>query len=101
MCSGQHRYSHRFHAEDAVASLAYAHIEINAEGQAVISGTRFKVWMIALDRIAHGWDAEEIQRQHPDLSLGQIHSALAYYFDHKEEMDKDIASRHARVEEWR
>jgi uncharacterized protein (DUF433 family) len=84
-----------------VATVAYAHIEMNPEGQAVIAGTRIKVRMIALDRIAYGWDAEEIQRQHPDLSLGEIHSALAYYFDHKEEMDQDIALRHAHVEEWR
>ena len=53
--------------------------------------------MIALDRIAYGWDAEEIQQQHPDLSLGQIHSVLAYYYDHKEEMDTDIALRDART----
>ena len=64
-----------------MASLAYAHIEMNAEGQAVIAGTRIKVRMIALDRIAYGWDAEEIQQQHPDLSLGQIHSAPAYDHD--------------------
>ena len=30
-------------------------------------------------------------------TLGQIHSALAYYFDHKEEMDRDIRRRHERV----
>jgi len=97
----QSRYSNGIHDEGAVATVAYAHIEINEKGQAVIAGTRIKVRMIALDRIAYGWDAEEIQQQHPDLSLGQIHSALAYYYDHKEEMDRDIALRDARVEEWR
>jgi uncharacterized protein (DUF433 family) len=89
------------HVEGNVATVAYAQIEINEEGQAVIAETRIKVRMIALDRMAHGWDAEEIQRHHPDLTLGQIHSALAYDFDHQEEMDRDIAARHARVEEWR
>ena len=89
------------HVEGNVATVAYAQIEINEEGQAVITETRIKVRMIALDRMAHGWDAEEIQRHHPDLTLGQIHSALAYDFDHQEEMDRDIAARHARVEEWR
>jgi uncharacterized protein (DUF433 family) len=57
------------HVEGTVATVAYAHIEINEEGQAVIAGTRIKVRMIALDRMAHGWDAEEIQRHHPDLTL--------------------------------
>jgi len=90
------RSSARSRVEDAVATVAYAHIEINEEGQPVIAKTRIKVRAIALDRIAYGWDAEEIQRHHPDLSLGEIHSALAYYFDHKEEMDRDIADRYAR-----
>jgi uncharacterized protein (DUF433 family) len=73
------------------------HIELNAEGEPIIAGTRIKVRMIALDLVAHGWDAEEIQRHHPDLTLGQIHSALAYYSDHKEGMDRDIRQRHERV----
>jgi uncharacterized protein (DUF433 family) len=81
-------------------TVCYAHIERNAEGEAIIAGTRIKVRMIALDRIAHNWDAEEIQRHHPDLSLGQVHSALDYY-DHKEAMDGEIESRHDRVTELR
>ena len=28
--------------------------------------------------------------QHPDLSLAQIHAALAYYFDHQDEFDRQI-----------
>ncbi len=84
-----------------MATVSYAHIEPNAHGEPIIAGTRIKVRMIALDRIAHGWDAEEIQRHHPDLSLGQIHSARAYYFDHKQEMDRDIADRHQRVTKLR
>lgn len=75
--------------ELTMATVSYAHIEPNASGEPIIAGTRIKVRMIALARIAHGWDAEEIQRHHPDLSLGQVHSALAYYYDHKEEMDRE------------
>src|SRR4051812_38466351 len=101
MSRRQSRSSHGIYVEGAVATVAYAHIEINEEGQAVIADTRIKVRMIAPGRGTHGGEAEEVQRAHPDLSLGQIHSALAYYFDHKGEMDRDIAERHARVEEWR
>ncbi len=78
-------------------AVCYAHIELNAEGEAIIAGTRIKVRMIALDRISHNWDAEEIQRHHPDLSMGQVHSALAYYYDHKEAMDGEIETRHERI----
>jgi hypothetical protein len=49
----------------------------------------------------HGWDAEAIPRHHPDLSLGRIHSALAYDHDHKPEMDRDIADRHERATKLR
>ena len=43
-----------------------------------------------MDQIAYGWDVQEIHRQHPHLSLGQIHAAFAYYYDHQEEIDAQI-----------
>ena len=75
-----------------MATVAYAHITIDEQGEPIISGTRTKVRMVALDRLAHGWHADEILRNYPHLSLGQIHSALAYYDDHQKEMDLDIQS---------
>lgn len=39
--------------------------------------------------------------QHPQLTLGQVHSALAYYWDHQEEIDADLRRREALVEEIR
>jgi hypothetical protein len=42
-------------------------------------------------QIAYGWTAEEIQINHRYLSMSQIHSAFAYYWDHKEAMDFAIA----------
>ena len=48
------------------------HISIDEIGVAWIQGTRVKVIEVALDHIAHGWSAEEIARQHPELTLGQI-----------------------------
>ncbi len=73
-----------------MATLEYAHISLNPDNAAIISGTRTKVRMIVMDHIANGWDSVEIQRQYPHLTLGQIHSALAYYYDHKEEMDAEV-----------
>lgn len=64
----------------------------------MISGTKTKVIEVVLDRLAHSWDAEEIQRQHPHLSLAHIYSALAYYHDHEEELDRDIEARFLRGE---
>jgi uncharacterized protein (DUF433 family) len=68
----------------------YPHIEQRADGKVWIIGTQTKVLEVALDRLAHHWDADEIQRQHPHLTLGQIHSCLAYYYDHQQVMDQII-----------
>lgn len=67
------------------------HISIDERGTAWIEGTRVKVVEVALDHIAHGWSAEEIARQHPELTLGQIHSALSCYYDNREEFEETIA----------
>jgi hypothetical protein len=45
--------------------------------------------------------AEELHFQFPHLSLGQIHSALAYYWDHKDELDADIDRRARYAEQTR
>ena len=74
-----------------MATVEYAHISMVADNVPTITGTRTKVRMIAMDHLANGWDGLEIQRQHPYLTLGQIHGALAYYYDHKAEMDAEIA----------
>ncbi|MEX0866369.1 MAG: DUF433 domain-containing protein [Pirellulales bacterium] len=74
---------------------------MSSEGVPHIEGTRTKVIEVVLDRLAHHWDADEIHRQHPHLTLGQIHAALAYYYDHQVELDCDIKKRLARADEIR
>jgi uncharacterized protein (DUF433 family) len=73
-----------------MSTVSYPHIEQRPDGKLFISGTPFKVRQIVLDHVAYGWAAEEIQRQHPQLSMGQVHAALTYYYDHKEELDREI-----------
>jgi len=80
-----------------MTATAYPHIEIDSKGTAIISGTTTKVIEVVLDHLAHHWDAHEIRRQHPYLHLAQIHSALAYYFDNQDELDRDIESRRQKV----
>ena len=73
-----------------MVTLTYPHIALSPEGVPYLSGTQTKVEEVVLDHLAHHWDADEIQRQHPDLTLAQIYSALAYYYDHQEELDREI-----------
>jgi uncharacterized protein (DUF433 family) len=80
-------------------ALTWPLIEVDSSGLAIVSGTKTKVIEIALDRITHHWDADEIRRQHPHLSLGQIYAALAYYHEHQAECDRQIEERFQRAEE--
>ena len=81
-----------------MATVSYPHIELSADGVPYLEGTRTKVVEIALDSLAHHWDAEEIQRQHQQLTMGLMHVALAYYHDHREALDADIAEQLADVD---
>ena len=84
-----------------IQATAYEHIVVDERGVPLIEGTTTKVIELVLDVLAYGWSPDEIQFQHPHLTLGQIHSALAYYWDHKEDLDRDIERRLGRVEEIR
>lgn len=75
----------------------YEHITLNEDRVPVITGTTMKVVELVVEQQAYGWSPEELHFQHPYLTLGQIHSALAYYWDHCEELDRDIERRLERV----
>ena len=75
------------------------HVFIDERGVAWIKGTRVKVLEIALDHVAHGWSAGEIARQHPDLTLGQIHSALSCYYDNKAEFEREMTGNYESAKE--
>ncbi len=74
-------------------------IEIDRNGVAWIAGANTKVIEVVLDKLAYGWSPEQIHFQHPDLSLAQIHAALAYYYENKEGLDAEIERRYENAEE--
>jgi uncharacterized protein (DUF433 family) len=76
-------------------------LELDEQGRAWIKGANTKVIEVALDWIAYRWDAETIHREHPHLSLAQIHAALSYYFAHQAEFNAEIARQLERVEALR
>ena len=83
-----------------MATVDYAHISLDSDNVPMLTGTTTKVVEVVLDHLAYGLDADEIRRHYSYLTLGQIHSALAYYYDHREEVDQDIASRLRNVDEF-
>jgi uncharacterized protein (DUF433 family) len=79
----------------------YKYVAIDERGIPLIKPTKTKIEHIISERRAYKWGPQMQQEQHPYLILSQIHSALSYYFDHKEEIEDDIKRRHEFVEEMR
>ncbi len=82
----------------ATTETTYEHIEIDSAGVPIIAGTNMKLIELVLSQLSYGWSPEELYFQFPYLSMGQIHSALAYYWDHQEYLDQDIKKRLQKVE---
>ena len=76
-----------------MTATQYQHVHLDNAGIPIIAGTTMKVVELVMAQMAHGWSPEELHFQHPYLTLGQIHSALAYYWDHQAELDADIERR--------
>ena len=77
------------------------HIFLDEQGVAWIDRTNVKVIEVAIDSATLGMTPEQIHETYPDLSLAQIHAALAYYHDHKDALDAEIAAREAKAERLR
>jgi uncharacterized protein (DUF433 family) len=82
-------------------TTSYEHVVLDENRVPLIAGTTIKVVELVLDHLAYGWSPEELHFQHPDLTMGQIHSALAYYWDHKTALDADIDRRTLAAEQIR
>lgn len=76
----------------------YPHIDIDATGIARIEQTRYKVSHLAAEHYHHGWTAEELLRQHPDLRPEQVYAALVYFYDHYDELVGQLESSAAAAE---
>ena len=80
--------------------LTYPYISTNpeiADGAPLIGGTRITVRAVA-GYYQMGMTPDEILLSLSHLTLSQVHSALAYYFDHQREVDEDL--RAASDEEY-
>ena len=75
--------------------VQYPHLSFDADGNARIEQTRYRVIHLAGEHYHYGWSAEEILRQHPDLRPEQVYAALTYFYDHRDrlvgEMDEAAA----------
>ena len=61
-------------------------------GRPFIVSTTITVADIAIVKIYHGQNADGIAEWY-DLELPQVYAALAYYYEHKADIDQDVRTR--------
>jgi len=80
-------------------ALSYPHIEKLENQPARLQRLpRIRVAQIVMDYLAYGWSVEEICRQHLYLKPAEAHAAMGYYFDHQEEIDREITQEWNQVQ---
>ena len=84
-----------------ITTTEYKHILLSDRQVPFIKGTSMKVVELVTSVQAYGWSPEELHFQYPHLSMSQIYSALAYYWEHKIEIDADMKLRLERSEKLR
>lgn len=81
--------------------ISTEHIAIDSEycfGKPRIAGTRMPVATVAKLYLQLGESLETIAKEY-DLSIASVHAAMAYYYDHYEEINRQTAESEAFVEE--
>jgi uncharacterized protein (DUF433 family) len=79
--------------------VTYPHIERpDGEPARLQRVPRVRVAQIVMDYLAHGWSPDEMVRQHPYLRPAEAHAAMAYYFDHQDEIDQEIETEWHQVQ---
>jgi len=75
-----------------LVEVCHPHIERRPgvqSGRPVIKGTRFPVSSIVQNH-RRGLSADDILREFPHLTPAQVYDALSYYYDHREQIDREI-----------
>ena len=70
-------------------------------GNACIAGHRVRVLDIVVWHEHQGMSPDEIVSNVPTITLAEVHAALAYYFDHLEEIQEEMRAERASAEEFR
>ena len=69
-------------------------------GRPCIAGTGLEVSVIVIAHIVHQRTPGEIANDY-GLTLAQVHAALAYYYDHKAEIDAMIQEQSRIAQEYK
>jgi uncharacterized protein (DUF433 family) len=86
----------------ALKERSYPHIDCDPEiagGAPIIAGTRITVRCVA-GYYQMGMTVDEILNTLSHLAPSEVHSALAYYFDHQEEIERALIES-SDIDFWR
>lgn len=84
----------------ALESVITEHIEITpgvCGGKPRIAGHRIRVQDVVIWHEEMGFSPREIVARYPSITLSDVYAALAYYHDHREMIDHQIAADDALV----
>jgi uncharacterized protein (DUF433 family) len=70
-------------------------------GRPRIAGHRIRVQDIAWLHESQGFTPDEILSHYPALTLGEIHAALAFFYDHEDEIRSDWTTDEQSIDENR
>jgi uncharacterized protein (DUF433 family) len=68
-------------------------------GQPRIAGTRIKVKHVYVWVEQMGMSPAQVVAEYPHLTMAQVHAALAYYWSHQDEIQRDIENEEKLVAE--
>ena len=68
-------------------------------GKARLAGHRIRVMDIVVWHEFRGHSPDEIVGMFPGITLADVHAALTYYFDHREEIEADLRQDEQTVRE--
>lgn len=70
-------------------------------GKPRIAGHRIRVQDVVICHEQQGMSPNEIVSAYPGITLADVHAALAYYFDHRDEIQQNLKEERRFVEEVR
>ncbi|MBI2838774.1 MAG: DUF433 domain-containing protein [Acidobacteria bacterium] len=85
-----------------MSSIVSKHIAVTSDvcgGKPRIAGRRITVQDVVIWHERQGRSPDEIATEY-DLTLAEVHAAMTYYFDHREEIDEQMRSERKFAEEF-
>ena len=76
------------------------HIRISEDGTCWLDDTNVKVVEVVLSYLAADGRVDWLAENHPHLTPARIHAAMAWYYDHKEDFDRQIAADDRKAAAW-